>query len=227
MKLNQSVDTKTIEDFDLPRVTLSSLYTFVVFPLVFGVFSKSSIDDVKRTAGQNSENGEVDPWTWKDTLARLQYIDTIIEQTVSGAILLNSGLLAAFGALNLVLHSTGLLSEREIIVRWAMTVVCIGGIATNAILAKNLARQEYIRQWYFRIFPSDKLPLMPHNDWLEKNIPNNYTLDYPRGIIEKADKRPFICKLGKKRPGYCEAWFYILFFMACVFLVLARLSWCL
>ena len=196
MKLNQSVDTKTI-------------------------------DDVKCMAGQNSENGEVDPWTWKDTLARIQYIDKIIEQIVSGAILLNSCLLAAFGALNIVFHSTGLLSEREIIVQWAITVVCIGGIATNVILAINLARQEYIRQWYFCIFPDKKLPLMPDKDWLERDIINTYCMDYPKQevIIEKAYKRLFICKLGNKVPGYCELWFYILLFMAGVFLVFAVLSY--
>ena len=33
---------KHVEDFDLLLVTLSSLYTFVVFPLVFWGFSKSS-----------------------------------------------------------------------------------------------------------------------------------------------------------------------------------------
>ena len=190
------------------------------------LLSYQKTNDVRHMAGQNSENCEVDPWTWRDTLARLQYIDKIIEQIVSGAILLNSCLLAAFGALNIVLHSTGLLSEREIIVQLAMIAVCFGGIATNAILAKNLARQEYIRQWYFRIFPGEKLPLMPDKNWLEKNITNTYCMDYPKqeGIIEKADKRLFICKQGKKGPGYCELWFYLLLFMTGVFLVFAVLS---
>lgn len=144
------------------------------------LLSYQKINDVRHMAGQNSENCEVDPWTWKDTLARIQYIDTIIEQIVSGAILLNSCLLAAFGALNIVLHSTGLHSEREIIVQLAIIAVCFGGIATNAILAKNLARQEYIRQWYFCIFPDNKLPLMPPDEWLPK--------DEPMGILKKLRK---------------------------------------
>lgn len=160
--------------------------------------------------GQNSENCEYNPWTWKDTLARIQYIDTIIEQIVSGAIILNAGLLSAFGALNIVLHSAELTPERVIIVQWAMTVVSIGGFTTNVILAKNLARQEYNRQWYFRIFP-DKLPLMPHKEWLKKDISNNYSMDYMKqgDKIRKADQKRFLCWLGKTGPGYCASWFFL------------------
>ena len=44
----------TIEDFDLLLVTLSSLYTFVVFPLVFWGFSKSSIKTWWRMAVRSS-----------------------------------------------------------------------------------------------------------------------------------------------------------------------------
>lgn len=201
------------------------------------LLSYQKINDVRHMAGQNSENCEVDPWTWRDTLARLQYIDKIIEQIVSGAILLNSCLLAAFGALNIVLHSTGLLSEREIVVQLAMIAVCIGGIATNAILATNLARQEYIRQWYFHIFPEKKIPLMPAEKWLEQEVTTTYCMDYLKPeiikgkadkeggiIIKKAHKRLPICKLGNNVPGYCVLWFYLLLIMTGVFLVFAVLS---
>ena len=44
----------TIGDFDLLFVRLSSLYTFVVFPLVFGVFSKSSIEMMVQSGGNKA-----------------------------------------------------------------------------------------------------------------------------------------------------------------------------
>ena len=183
-----------------------------------------TIDGVRHMAGQNSENCEYNPWTWKDTLARIQHIDTIIEKIVSGTILLNAGLLAAFSTLNTLYHA-GLATEYEISVRQAMIVVSIGGFITNVLLAKNLARQEYVRQWYFRIFP-DKLPLMPHEEWLKKDISNNYCMDYMKqgDKIKKAESRKILCWLGKRRPGYCESWFVILLFMALLFLWFAWTS---
>jgi len=43
IKINFQALMPSLEDFDLLLVTLSSLYTFVASPLVFGVFSKSSL----------------------------------------------------------------------------------------------------------------------------------------------------------------------------------------
>ncbi len=175
------------------------------------------MDDTKHKAGQDSENCEYTTWTWRDTLSRIQHIDTIIEKIVSGAILLNAGLLAAFSTLNTIL--VRLPPEYAISVRWAMIGVSMGGFIINVLLAKNLARQEYFRQWYYRIFP-DRLPLKPHKEWPEKNISNNYCMDYMKqgDEIKKAESRKILCWLGKRRPGYCESWFIILLFMALVFL---------
>jgi hypothetical protein len=62
-------------------------------------------------------------WTWDDTLKRLQYIDTIINQIVNGAILLNVGLFAAFGGLNILLNSAGFASENREVVRNVMILI--------------------------------------------------------------------------------------------------------
>lgn len=168
---------------------------------------------------------ESSPWTWKDTLDRIRYIDTIISQIVLGAIPINAGLFTAFGALNILLHSEGLTYETKILFRWAMFFVSVGGLTINFTLAINLCRQEYIRQWYFRIFPSN-LPLKPHEDWLNKDIPNDYNISPKQeDIIKKADKRLLFCKLGKKGPGFCISWIIILFVMGLVFSFFAVITW--
>lgn len=153
----------------------------------------------------NSTNTET-KWSWRDALERLQYIDKIIRQIVSGAILINTFLLATYCALNAVYAY------------FAILIVSFFGIIINTALAMNLARQEYIRQWYFRLLPENRFPVMPHKKWLEEDITNTYETDYlKRGdTIKKADERFLIWRLGKIR-GYCVLWFWVLIFIASLF----------
>jgi hypothetical protein len=72
--------TKAIEDFDLLLVTLSSLYTFVASPLVFGGFSKSSIIQNFPESAERNENlrtlekaKDVSLNRWAQTLDLLRY----------------------------------------------------------------------------------------------------------------------------------------------------------
>ena len=169
-------------------------------------------------------HSESSQWTWKDTLERIQYIDTIINQIVSGAILLDTALFAAFGALILVFYSEESTNESKIIIQQVLIIMSIGGLIINLALAKNLSRQEYIRSWYFSIFPNN-LPLKPHEEWLKEDITEDYNI-YPKpDIINKVNKRIFICKLGKTWPGFCESWIYILILIAFIFGYLAWITW--
>lgn len=165
-------------------------------------------------------------WTWKDTLKRIQHIDTIINQIVSGAILLDTALIAAFGALIVVLNYEGLTDESKRIIHYVLIVVCIGGFIINLVLAKSLSRQEYVSKWYFSIFPSN-LPLEPHKQWFDRNIcKNEYNMDKKQDMcIKKANKKNLICRLGKMRPGFCESWIAILILIAIAFGYLGWISW--
>jgi hypothetical protein len=165
-------------------------------------------------------------WTWKDTIDRFHQMDTVIHQIVYSAILIDTILFTSFGALNYLLYSQVSPHTNENAVRWATTVIACGGFVINLLLAKSIARQEYIRQWYFRIFP-ENLPLMPPVGWLNKDIPNVYCIDClePNAVIKKADKKLLILKLGEIWPGYCETWIYILFVIALIFSYLAWVTW--
>ena len=166
---------------------------------------------------------ESSQWTWKDTLERIQYIDTIINHIVSGAILLDTALFTAFGALILLLYSEESTNESKIMIQSALIIMSIGGLIINLSLAKNLSRQEYVRRWYFSIFPNN-LPLEPHEKWLKEDITEEYNMDSKTDIINKGDKNIRLCKLGKTGPGFCESWIYILTLIAIIFGYLAWIT---
>ena len=155
-------------------------------------------------------------WTWKDTLERIQYIDTIINQVVTGAILLDTALFAAFGALILVFYSPDSTIDSTIMIKRVLIIMTIGGLLINLALIKNLSRQEYVRRWYFSIFP-DNLPLEPHEKWLKEDITTDYNMDLKLHKIEKCNTMIPYCKLGKLRPGFCETWIIILTLIAVAF----------
>ena len=134
------------------------------------------IDVVYMTTAQNNESLQ---WTWKDTLDRIQYIDTIISQIVSGAVLFDTALLAVFGALYFVFYTQNLSDDGKMIVKLSSIIVSFLGFFINLMLALNLSRQEYNRQWYFHIIP-DNLPLEPHEKWLECDVTQsikNYNME--------------------------------------------------
>lgn len=115
--------------------------------------------DPKITGSSGAESPEANSeWTWKDSLQRLQYIDTIINQIVHSAILLNFNFFAAFGFLQLQKEKF----EIVISVRDASVIVAFFGLVINLFLAKSLARQEHIRKWYFSHLKN--LPIMPPPD---------------------------------------------------------------
>lgn len=109
-------------------------------------------------------------WTWKDALNRLQYIDQIIDQIVQGATLFNGALLTIFAALCTLSFSNGLSPLQISIIDYAILGVCVIGFIFNIIIAWDLARQEYIRQWYFSLLPNDKIPLFPPKEWLPERF---------------------------------------------------------
>jgi hypothetical protein len=163
-------------------------------------------------------------WTWKDTLSRIQYIDTIINHIVSNAILINTILFTLFAVLHYVLHNKEMINYSEIAIRCVNTIICLLGFSINLFLAKILARQEYIRKWYFENFPKS-IPLIPSSEWLKtgdkiNGLESNTKIDRIENI-EKLEKRRWLLKLGDIGPGYCETWIYILFTFAVGFFVFA------
>lgn len=173
------------------------------------------------------QNSECFQWTWKNSLDRIQYIDTIIAQIVSGAVLFNSALLAVFGSLCYIFYTSGLPNESKMIVRKAMLIVSLLVFSINLILALILSRQEYIRQWYFHIIP-DNIPLTPHEKWLEREITSDikdYDMKPKPASIKQCGSRINICRVGKWWRGYCESWMIILIILAFSGILLMIISW--
>lgn len=175
-------------------------------------------------AGEEQKK-EIERWTWKDTLDRLHHIDEVINTIVSCGIALAVGIFGAIGGL-LALILSGSTSGHAAVVQGALLAVVIGGSVIILFLAWGLARQEWIRQWYFSLFPvaSNNIgnsnqnlpPLIPPmciDDliWLDGDIPNKYWMEEPKPDPIKRCKRKYICWLGSKSPGYCVTWCGILF----------------
>ena len=159
---------------------------------------------------------EIERWTWKDALDRLHHIDEVINTIVSCGIALAVGIFGAIGGLLALILSEST-SGHVTVVQGALLAVVIGGSVINLFLAWELSRQEWIRQWYFRLFPQELPPLTPperidNSDWINCNIPNKYWMEEPKqDPIKKCKrKRKHICSLGSKSLGYCVMWFYIL-----------------
>jgi len=136
-----------------------------------------------------------DDWTWRDTLARLQHIDKIIETIVTRAIALNVGLLAALTAIIKLSPSGNSL--------WILLFLAIAGLVINIICALQLARQECIRRFYFNN--------------LENEGKGQYIL--PSKYREKTKRDVCWCWWGDK-IRYCEAWIYLFIIMSLLFIVL-------
>lgn len=161
---------------------------------------------------------EIERWAWRDTLNRIHHIDEVIDTIVSCGIALTVGTLGALGGLlgSLLSEST---SGFVIIVQGALAMVVLVGSVINLFLAWELARQEWIRQWYFALYPNEKLPpLKPDEKWLHQDIPNNYLMDEPKPqtIKKPEEKRRRICQIGKRSPGYCIMWFRIFSIIAII-----------
>jgi hypothetical protein len=48
-------------------------------------------------------------------------------------------------------------------------VVLVGSVI-NLFLSGELARQEWIRQWYFALYPEKLPPLKPEEKWLHEEF---------------------------------------------------------
>lgn len=145
-------------------------------------------------------------WTWRDTLNRIQHIDTIINMDATLAIALSVGIITASFFIMHYLKDA------------LLALFLLGlGFSVNLILVKDLARQEYIRKWYFSIFPSPPqsipqeeseamryiFPIMPHEHWLKRDIDNRYSMEEPKpAIIKKPTEYRYILAAGKMKPGH-------------------------
>jgi hypothetical protein len=107
------------------------------------------------------------------------------------------------------------------------------GFSTNLLAALNLARQEYIRQWYFTLLPSSVVPFMPEDAWfpytfmgaLKKSVSVTdiqiNSTDYLSHIkVKPAHKRLLLCWLGKNEPGYCKTFFILFLAVSLMFIFL-------
>jgi uncharacterized protein YacL len=127
-----------------------------------------------------------DDWTWRDTLARLQHIDRIIETIVTRAIALNVGLLAAF-------FSIAELSSGDS--KWLLlfsVIVAVLAIIINRILARQLARQDCIHKFYLNTLDAEQK--------LQYILPKIYRREFNKG----SDKEVGESCLKGFEIHYCE-----------------------
>jgi purine-cytosine permease-like protein len=139
-----------------------------------------------------------DDWTWRDTLARLQHIDKIVETIVTRAIALNVGLIAVIAAI-----ITGNSSRFESLLPYLAIPVFI----INIILAFQLARQQCIHQFYFKKLRAEEK--------LEHLLPPEYRTKYEKEIEKNTDKSNGICSLGKM--PYVITWIVLLVIMNIIY----------
>jgi hypothetical protein len=145
-----------------------------------------------------------DDWTWRDTLARLQHIDKIIETIVTRAIALNVGLLAAF--FSIVELSPG--NSKSLLI--FLIIISVLAIIINGILALQLARQQCIHHFYF-------IELKNKNK-LKHLLPHKYRKKYENTENSKG----LCCSIGI--IPYCKMWIVLLFIMSFLFIVLLILT---
>jgi hypothetical protein len=123
-----------------------------------------------------------------DTLDRIHHIDEVIDTIVSCGIALTVGIFGAFGGLlgSLLSEST---SGYVSVVQGALLAVVFGGSIINLFLAWELARQERIRQWYFALYPDEKLPpLKPPEKFCKEAINNTYEMEEPKPKVIESPK---------------------------------------
>jgi hypothetical protein len=143
-----------------------------------------------------------DAWTWRDTLARLQHIDKIIETIVTRAIALNVGLLAAIAA---IITSAPSGSES------LLPYLALAAFIINIIFALQLARQQCLHHFYFKeLGKKEKLGHL---------LPLKYRKKYEKEIERNTDKSNGLCCTIGIIP-YCEMWICLLIIMCFLFIVL-------
>ncbi len=139
-----------------------------------------------------------DDWTWRDTLARLQHIDKIIETIVTRAIALNVGLLAAFFSIVELSHGDSWL------LLLFLAIVSVLAFGINCILILQLYRQDCIHKFYLNSLDAEQK--------LRYMLPKIY-----RQEVKDS------CLKGLKMH-YCEGWIGILKFMSIVFVCILIVS---
>ncbi|TQD28356.1 hypothetical protein [Methanolobus vulcani] len=141
-------------------------------------------------------------WTWRDTLDRIQYIDTIIAQIVKDTILLNTVFFAIYGSLFYSYCSLNSSSSSQNMLLLGMVIISMAMILLNGMSSFNLALQENARQWYFHIFPVS-FPLFDPPKWLDKDVDDIYKMDPRISNIEKIINHPIIIDKKKNEEyGY-------------------------
>lgn len=127
-------------------------------------------------------NYKFEPWTWKETLWRLQYINKVMDGIVRGGILFNAGLLLLFLVLSSLLYSKGMTLGQIRIFHTSLVVSGLIGIVVNLFIFLSIARQQYMLKWYFALLPEDKFPFEPNEKWIPENFRNIQT---KRALVAK------------------------------------------
>lgn len=156
----------------------------------------------------------MDEWTWRDTLDRIQHLDLVISETIREGILIVTGILAIVSSTFIYLSSH---SESQYKILFSIIVlICILGILVILVIIANLARQEYLRQWYnslidnFNLTNTNPIPLFPRcKKWS------------PR-------KRKLLSKIGNKIGGYFGfvcLWIIVFCFVIAIFLGISIIAY--
>jgi hypothetical protein len=186
-------------------------------------------------------------------LERLEHIDDVINQTVSGGLPIATFIWGIVGALFVFYYSKQSLTQGQIVAAHSfITLFSLGGAAITFIVAMNLSRQEYLHEWYLycRNFPSkigaNEIPIKPDPKWqpfkdddqnrgLEKRRDNRSTNESrtAKSVIKKIActcnsknrTRRLICWLGKVAPGYCVIWAGLFMGISVLFLIFGIINW--
>jgi len=186
-------------------------------------------------------------------LERLEHIDDVINQTVSGGLPIATFIWGIVGALFIFYYSKQTLTQEQVIaVHSFMTLFSLGGAAITFIVAMNLSRQEYLHEWYMycRNFPlnfgNGEIPIKPDPKWQplkdddqnghqEKRGDHRSTNESrtAKSVVKKIacacnsknKTRRMICWLGKAAPGYCVIWAGLFMGISVLFLMFGIINW--